>query len=120
MTDKPEVQSSISNPYAVIEGRNAYLVCEVTAANPDTDIWWKWIKTDSPNAVLHTGHNYTIPNIERSRSGTYRCTASNTVGTSNAVSVDVDVQCNSYIHSFLSLMYPTALSRTMEMRQHAF
>ena len=93
LTDKPEVRSSITNPYKVIEGHTATLVCILTAANPNTGIRWKWIKTDSPNTPLHNGPNYTISNIQRDKRGSYSCTATNSVGTSEAVTVDIDVQC---------------------------
>ena len=93
LTDKPEVRSSITNPYKVIEEHKATLVCILTAANPNTGFTWKWIKTDSPNTPLHNGPNYTIPNIQREKRGSYSCTATNSVGTSEAVTIDVDVQC---------------------------
>ena len=92
-SDKPEVKSSITNPYKVIEEQRATLVCILTAANPNTGIMWKWIKTDSPNTALSSEPNYTISNIKREKSGSYSCTANNSVGTSEAVTIDVDVQC---------------------------
>ena len=63
------------------------------AANPNTALTWKWIKADSPNVELHNGPNYTIPNIQRRASGSYICTASNAVGTSNGAKITIDVQC---------------------------
>ena len=92
-SDKPEVMSSITNPYKVIEEHTATLVCILTAANPNTGITWKWIKTNSPNTALYSGHNYTISDIRREESGSYSCTATNSVGTSEAVTIDIDVQC---------------------------
>nr|XP_022323492.1 hemicentin-1-like isoform X3 [Crassostrea virginica] len=88
---KPEVMSSSSSPYAVNEGQTATLVCTLINANPNTGITWRWIKTDSPSTVLHTGPNYTIPNIQRGRSGSYSCTATNTVGTSEPATTVIDV-----------------------------
>ena len=93
LIDKPEVKYNTSSPYSVIEGETATLMCTVTDANPNTHITWRWIKTDSPNMVLHNGPNYTISNIQRGRSGSYNCTASNTVGTSEPATINVDVQC---------------------------
>ncbi|XP_078332852.1 hemicentin-1-like isoform X2 [Crassostrea virginica] len=89
---KPEVISVVSSPYRVIEGRTATLECTVTAANPNTAIAWIWIKADSPNMDLHNGPNYTIPNIQRGASGSYICTASNALGTSNGANITIDVQ----------------------------
>ncbi|XP_061194993.1 MAM domain-containing glycosylphosphatidylinositol anchor protein 1-like [Saccostrea echinata] len=68
------------------------MTCTVTAANPDTDIRWIWIKTDSPSNVLHTRSTYTIPNIQRERSGTYSCRADNSIGVSSPATIQVDVQ----------------------------
>ncbi|XP_078316005.1 cell adhesion molecule 2-like isoform X3 [Crassostrea virginica] len=90
---KPEVSSSLSNPYRVIEGETATLLCTVTDANPNTNITWRWVKINSTNDVLHTGRTYTIPNIKRDRSGSYICRASNKVGTSEGAVIDIDVLC---------------------------
>ena len=85
--------SSPSSPYIVKEGQTATFFCRMIDANPNTGITWRWIKTDSPNTVLHNGPNYTIPNIQRGRSGTYNCKARNAVGSSEVVTIDVDVKC---------------------------
>lgn len=90
---KPEVTSYSLNPYIVIEGHRATLKCAMIAANPNTSIIWRWSRTDRPKDVLYYGPNYTIPNIQRNRSGTYNCTASNSVGTSEPFIINVDVQC---------------------------
>ena len=83
---------SLPNPYTVTEGQTATLVCTVISANPSTFITWRWFKSDTPNTFLHTGSTYTIHNIQRGRSGSYNCTASNTVGTSEPATIEVDVQ----------------------------
>ena len=93
LLDKPEVISSSLSPYRVNEGQTATLICTVTAANPNTSITWKWCKTDSPNTILYHEPNYTIPNIQRGRTGSFSCTASNSVGTSEAAVIIVEVQC---------------------------
>lgn len=91
--DKPEVLSHISSPFRVIEGQTAKSKCLVTAANPNNSIIWIWFNADNPYFVLPIGSTYTISNIKRTRSGSYNCTASNSVGTFLAVKVDVDVLC---------------------------
>lgn len=91
--DKPDVSSTTLSPYRVHEGKTATLECRVTTANPKTILRWNWFHTDSPSNVIHNGPNFTIPNILRDRSGSYNCTATNTVGTSIAASIEVDVQC---------------------------
>ena len=92
-SDKPEVTSSKSSPYTVTEGETASLSCTLTDANPRTSIIWRWIKTDSYNIVFYNGPNYTIPSIQRGKAGSYSCTASNIVGTSEAATIYVNVQC---------------------------
>lgn len=79
--------------FKVIEGETATMECAVIAANPNGTILWRWIRTESPNDVLHNGSTYIIPYIQRNRSGSYNCTANNSVGISVAVTIDVDVQC---------------------------
>ena len=93
LIDKPEVKYKPLSPYSVIEGDTATLMCTIIDAYPNTNITWRWIKTDSPNDALYNGPNYTIPNIEREKSGSYSCTASTTVGTSEPATINVDVQC---------------------------
>lgn len=89
---KPEVTSSIPSPYIVTEGHTASLECRVTAANPSSSIVWRWYKTDNPSNVLHNGSTYTIQHVERNRSGSYNCTAINSVGTSFPANIYLDVQ----------------------------
>ena len=92
-TVKPKVKINLQNPYSVRVGQTISLVCTVTAANPNTIISWKWIKTESPNDVLYEGENFTISNIQRGSSGSYSCTAQNSVGTSEAATIHVNVLC---------------------------
>uniref|UniRef100_K1PFN5 Muscle, skeletal receptor tyrosine protein kinase n=1 Tax=Magallana gigas TaxID=29159 RepID=K1PFN5_MAGGI len=95
---RPEVISNTPSPYRVIEGHECTLVCAVNAANPGTNISWKWTKLESPNYTLHNGSTYTISNVQRYKSGLYKCTASNSVGTSVGVTIYLDVLCK---YSFL-------------------
>lgn len=85
--------TSTTNPYRIKEGKTATMECRVTAANPSSSIVWRWYKTDNPSDVLHNGPYLSISNIQRNRSGSYSCIASNIVGTSFAASIDLDVQC---------------------------
>lgn len=90
--DKPEVTSSTPNPFTVKEGETARLECKVTTANPDNNIIWKWYQIDSPNIILSNGPNNTFQNIQRNMSGSYRCTANNSIGISG-IDIFIDVQC---------------------------
>lgn len=101
LTDKPEIKSITQNPYKVSEGNTAVLQCALTAANPITNIIWEWVKNDGPATVLSQTSNYTISySIQRTMSGSYNCTAMNTVGTSAATVIKVDVQCKC-IHMYI-------------------
>lgn len=91
LIDKPEVNITSPNPYRVIEGNKAILVCSLTAANPNTSIIWKWFSGDKP--FLENEPTFIISEIKRIESGNYSCTASNKAGTSKATSTTLDVQC---------------------------
>lgn len=88
---------STPNPYIVIEGKEAILECAVTDANPNTSIIWRWFNTQNPSKVLYSKPKYIIPNITRKMSGFYNCTANNSVGTSEAVTVHLDILCKYWL-----------------------
>lgn len=93
MADKPELTSNTSRTYTVIEDEKAVLQCILVDANPKKGIVWKWFKTDEPGTVLSDGPRFTIQNIRRQNFGSYKCTAENTAGTSDAIEIVVVVQC---------------------------
>lgn len=95
--DKPELVSNTKSPYEVYEGHTATLECVVRDANPITDVTYRWFKTENPSKVLHNKPTYIIHNIARERSGFCNCTANNSVGTSEAVTVNLDVQCKYWL-----------------------
>lgn len=84
---------SSENPYRVIEGQKATLVCSLTAANPNTSITWKWFSGDKQFPGLENRPTFIMSGIHRIKSGNYSCTASNKIGTSEATSTMLDVQC---------------------------
>lgn len=101
LIDKPEIKPITQSPYRVSEGKPATLQCALTAANPNTSITWNWLKNDR-SEVLNSMANYTISSIQRAMSGSYNCTATNSVGTSAAISIEVDVQCKyTFIHAMI-------------------
>ncbi|XP_061188018.1 B-cell receptor CD22-like [Saccostrea echinata] len=109
---KPEVSTPISSPYKVVEGQTATMTCSVTAANPNTDIRWSWIKTDSPSNVLHTGLTYTISNTHRNQTGIYKCRASNSIGMSTPATIYVDVQYKPEVSTTTSSPYKVVEGQT--------
>lgn len=88
---KPEVISTLKSQYPIIEGQTAELECTVTNANPDTNITWKWYKSNIPGNVLYRGPIYSISNIKRDMKGSYNCTAKNSIGESLAAMINIDV-----------------------------
>lgn len=87
----PEVTARFQSSSRVIEGETTILECVLIVANPNTVISWQWFKTDNHMDLLHNDSIYTIPNIMRSNSGSYSCTAENSIGTSKLATVSIDV-----------------------------
>lgn len=95
-TDKPHVTSITRSPHKVLEGQEAALKCNVTDANPNSIIEWTWYRNDRINNTLSNGQTYTISEIQKGNSGAYTCLARNLAGTSDPISITVDVQCKYY------------------------
>lgn len=89
---KPDVKAELSSPYPILEGNKAILKCIITDYNPKTIIAWKWFKTDNSDYELSNESAYLISNTSRRDKGSYNCTASNSVGTSIAATLYLDVQ----------------------------
>eukprot|EP00105_Crassostrea_gigas_P033721 XP_011457195.1 PREDICTED: B-cell receptor CD22 [Crassostrea gigas] len=91
---RPVVASNVSSSYKVLEGTTAVLRCAVIAANPNTGIMWRWFRTETPIDFEFLSYIpiFTISHIHRNMSGSYNCSASNSVGTSEAAVITVDVQ----------------------------
>ncbi|XP_020602497.1 igLON family member 5-like isoform X3 [Orbicella faveolata] len=71
---------NVSSDQTVLEGSNMALVCEATG-KPTPNITWNRVLEDGCNGeVLHQGPAWNFPNIRRTASGTYRCTAYNGFG----------------------------------------
>lgn len=89
---KPVVTIITPSPYIITEGENATLQCSLISANPNNSISWKWFFVGSPNRFLYNQSTFTISNIQRTEAGSYSCTAKNTIDTSEASTIDIDVQ----------------------------
>ena len=85
--------TNVSGNQTVREGLYIQLVCEATG-NPTPNITWtRVLGNDSNSEVLHHGPTWNFPNINRTASGTYRCTAYNGVGNSPSHEIKVNVTC---------------------------
>nr|XP_034303739.1 titin-like isoform X4 [Crassostrea gigas] len=58
-----------------IEGRDLSVTCRATPGNPNSTTFY-WTKVDNPG-FRQNGSTLQLPNIQRTSSGTYRCTAEN-------------------------------------------
>lgn len=79
----------------IIEGQNLSVICNVTPGNPISTTFY-WTKVDNPE-FRQNGSALQLQDIQRTSSGTYNCTAQNTLtngefGTDNQIMV-VNVQC---------------------------
>ncbi|XP_078310222.1 uncharacterized protein LOC111134632 isoform X2 [Crassostrea virginica] len=59
----------------IIEAQNLFIICGANLGNPNLTIF-AWTKVDS--GFKQNGSTLQLPNIQRTSSGTYRCTAENT------------------------------------------
>lgn len=82
----------------IIEGRDLSITCQATSGNPSATTFY-WTKVDNPG-IRQNGSTLHLPNIQRTSSGTYRCTAENNyssreMGTDSQAMV-VNVQCETF------------------------
>lgn len=69
------------------------LECILIDSNPNKGIVWKWFKVANSSYELSNKSSYIIPKTNKEDTGTYNCTADNSIGTSIAATVYLDVQC---------------------------
>ncbi len=121
--------TNVSRDHTVREGSDIQLFCEA-AGRPTPNITWSRVLEDGSNSeVLHNRSTWDFPNINRTASGTYRCTADNGIGNPVRHKVKVNVTCKYmcafslienpghsvyYIRNpFLKFSQPTAFSRPL-------
>lgn len=79
----------------IIEGRDLTVTCQDTPGNPSSTTLY-WTKEGNP-ASRQNGATLELPNIDRSSSGTYKCTAENIYSNgengSDSQSMEVHVYC---------------------------
>ncbi|XP_078331735.1 uncharacterized protein LOC144617641 isoform X2 [Crassostrea virginica] len=59
-----------------IEGQDFLIICRAIPGNPITTMFW-WIKVNDP-VFRQNGSTLQLPNIQRNRSGSYKCIVENT------------------------------------------
>ncbi|XP_034303603.2 neural cell adhesion molecule 1-like isoform X2 [Magallana gigas] len=77
----------------IVEGRALLVTCQAVSGNPNSSTFY-WTKEDNPG-FRHNGSTLHMPNIQRTSSGTYRCTAENNYSSgekgTHSQSMDVNV-----------------------------
>jgi len=77
----------------VVEGSNITLVCTAMGTPLPNITWTKVLENGGNGEVLHRSSTWKFPNISRTVSGKYRCTASNGFGNPVSHKVEVTVLC---------------------------
>ena len=85
--------TNVTRDQIVREDSNMQLLCEATGEPSPNITWIQVLEDNSSSEILHLGQTWDFPNVSRTASGTYRCTAYN--GFENPVShqVKVNVIC---------------------------
>ncbi|KAL9964689.1 hypothetical protein ACROYT_G028364 [Oculina patagonica] len=91
MVTVPAKLTIVSGDQNVHEGTNMTLICEATG-KPTPNITWTRVQKDGSNSeAVHQGPTWDLPSINRTASGTYRCTADNGFGNSARHEIKVNV-----------------------------
>ena len=93
----------VTGDQVVCEGSLVTLNCNATGI-PMPNITWTKVEgssTDSAPPLPAVDGKYVLSDIQRSASGTYRCTADNGVGVPVNRTVSVKVECKSFFFVFL-------------------
>lgn len=92
-TDTPIVNALSQQD--IIEGKDLSVACTATPGNPRATLFF-WTKIDNPG-FKQSGTTLQLHNIQRTSSGTYRCTAENSFSYvekgSDSQSVTINVLC---------------------------
>lgn len=92
-TDTPIVNALSQQD--IIEGKDLSVACTATPGNPLATLFF-WTKIDNPG-FKQSGTTLQLHNIQRTSSGTYRCTAKNSYSYvekgSDSQSVTINVLC---------------------------
>ena len=92
LTDPPEF-TRVSSDVVVVESDSSVPLECIADGEPTPNITWtKVYDNDSDSGVLGTGNQFFLE-TNRNNRGTYRCTASNRIGTAPNRTVKVEVNC---------------------------
>ena len=92
LTDPPKF-NSFSSDVVVVEGDPSVTLECIADGEPTPNITWTKVYTNgNDSGVLETGNQFVLE-TNRNKSGTYRCTAYNGIGTAPNRTVKVEVNC---------------------------
>ncbi|XP_018080137.1 cell adhesion molecule 1 L homeolog isoform X2 [Xenopus laevis] len=81
----PLVSVSVKYPQGLTrEGETLELICSATGKPSPEHVLWQRVEEDLPEHVLILGDNLLFGNLNKTDNGTYRCKASNSVGSASA------------------------------------
>ena len=86
-TDPPSVLALTQRE--IVEGRDLSVTCQATPGNPSSTTFF-WTKEDN-SGFRQNGAKLHIPNIQRSGTGTYRCTVENNYSNGETGTHDQDM-----------------------------
>lgn len=99
-TDPPTIKTLSQQD--IVEGRALLVTCQAVSGYPNSTTFY-WTKENNPG-FRQNGSTLHIPNIQRTSSGTYRCTAENnySIGEkgTHSQSMDVNVLCEIFFYHF--------------------
>jgi len=84
---------NVSGDQTVHEESNMQLFCEATGKPPPNITWTKVLEDGRNSEILHRGPILDFPNINRTATGTYHCTANNGIGNEVSHAFQVNVTC---------------------------
>ena len=89
----PASFTNVSKDTSLLEGKDLQLFCDASGMPPPNITWVRISPSGSESNVLHWGTTWDFKNISRTEAGTYRCTASNGVGSSVSRVLQINVEC---------------------------
>ena len=84
---------NVSQDQTIREGSNLQLFCEASGKPVPNITWTIGLRNGSESEILHNGSTWSMLNVTRANSGTYRCLAHNGVGNAVAFVVNINVTC---------------------------
>ncbi|XP_078379882.1 uncharacterized protein LOC144662810 [Oculina patagonica] len=111
----PAELRDVSGDKTVHEGSSIYLSCEAYGY-PTPKITWTKVLEDGDSKVLHQGSTWIVPNIKRTASGTYRCTAYNGFGNPDSHELKVNVIYPAKIVEVIASKNKVAVQESVSLR----